>query len=93
MLCGDIVEMLSERPRAVVEIAAAMPVSRPAVSKHLTILQDAGLIAHRSRGTRNLYHLEPRGFEAANAWLDSFWDDALARFRLVAENTDPDTSQ
>lgn len=85
-----IVELLSERPRAVGELASQLPVSRPAVSKHLRLLENAGLIAHEPIGTRNIYRLEAEGFEAARRWLDKFWTEALGRFRLVAENIELD---
>lgn len=85
-----IVELLSEQPRAVGELASQLPVSRPAVSKHLRLLENAGLIAHEPEGTRNVYRLEAEGFEAASGWLNKFWTEALGRFRLVAENTEPD---
>ena len=82
-----LVETLREGPRSVTELAAETPISRPAVSRHLSVLERAGLVTHRGEGTRNLYSLDPRGFEATRQWLDSFWDEAEARFRLVAENT------
>jgi DNA-binding transcriptional ArsR family regulator len=82
-----IVRLLAPGPRAVGELAARLPVSRPAVSKHLRILEDAKLVTFESDGTRNVYRLERAGFDAAHAWLDQFWDEALARFKLVAENT------
>ena len=79
---------LAHGPLAVGDIAGAHPISRPAISKHLRILQGAGLISHSSSGKRNLYRLEQAGFEAAREWLDQFWPDALARFKMVAENLD-----
>ncbi|MCA9656187.1 MAG: winged helix-turn-helix transcriptional regulator [Myxococcales bacterium] len=84
----SIVRLLAEGPRPVGEIAAALPVSRPAVSKHLRILEQAELVAHDRQGTRNLFRLERRGFDAARRWLDAFWDEALARFVMLAENTE-----
>lgn len=81
-----ILRMLVPGPRAVGEIAADLPVSRPAVSKHLHILQDAALVAHQREGNRHLFRLNAAGFEAARHWLDTFWDSALARFAMVAEN-------
>jgi DNA-binding transcriptional ArsR family regulator len=86
----EILRLLSQRERAVGEIAARLPVSRPAVSKHLRLLREAGLVAPHAEGTRNVYRLEAAGFAAARKWLDRFWDDALTRFRLLAENTEPD---
>ncbi len=67
------------------DIAARLPVSRPAVSKHLRVLERAGLVAFEPRGTSNVYRLSPSGFDAAREWLDSFWDGALARFKEIAE--------
>lgn len=85
----DIMRLLAPGPRPVGEIAAELPVSRPAVSKHLRILEDAQLVAHEKQGNRNVFRLHEVGFEAARQWLDAFWDEALARFVLVAENTLP----
>lgn len=83
----QIVEMLSNGPRAAGEIAEQFPISRPAVSKHLRLLEQAGIISHETIGNRNLYQLEQVGFDHARQWLDHFWTDALNRFALVAENT------
>jgi DNA-binding transcriptional ArsR family regulator len=85
----EIVRLLGEKPRAVGELAEELPVSRPAVSKHLRLLEGAGLVTRAARGTRNVCQLEQTGFEAARAWLEAFWDEGLARFRLLAENTLP----
>jgi DNA-binding transcriptional ArsR family regulator len=82
----EILRLLSDQPLPVGELARRLPVSRPAVSKHLRLLEHAGLVACRSAGTRNVYRLEARGFEAARGWLDRFWNEAIARFRWVAEN-------
>ena len=76
----QILELLAERPRAVGEIAAAMPIGRPAVSKHLKVLEGAGLVDHESRGTRNLYALAPDGLVDLQQWLVTTWDTALASF-------------
>ncbi|WP_428262544.1 ArsR/SmtB family transcription factor [Haliangium sp.] len=84
-----IVRLLASGPRSVGDIAAEFPVSRPAVSKHLRILEDAALVSYTRQGNRNLFQLEQRGFAHARDWLDGFWDEALARFVLVAENTSP----
>ena len=84
-----IVQILAPAPRPVGEIAKQLPVSRPAVSKHLRVLEDAGLVTYERDGNKNLFRLDPEGFRSARRWLDSFWDDALARFVLVAENTQP----
>ena len=84
----QIVRLLAPGPKSVGEIAAALPVSRPAVSKHLRVLETAELVVHRSVGNRNVFQLQRSGFDAARDWLGSFWDDALARLTMVAENTE-----
>jgi DNA-binding transcriptional ArsR family regulator len=75
-----IIERLRRGPAPVGEIAAGLPVGRPAVSKHLKVLAGAGLVEHRSVGTRNLYALAPPGFTALQQWLVSTWDTALDAF-------------
>jgi DNA-binding transcriptional ArsR family regulator len=75
-----IVEQLRRGPVAVGELAARLPVGRPAVSKHLRVLEGAGLVEHRSVGTRNLYALAPQGFVALQQWLVRTWDTALVGF-------------
>ena len=83
----DILRLLESGPLPVGRIAAQLPVSRPAVSKHLRTLRAAGLVDFRTDGTRNLFALRESGFEAARAYLDSFWTTALRNFeRLVAED-------
>jgi DNA-binding transcriptional ArsR family regulator len=72
-------------PAPVGVLAASLPVSRPAVSQHLRVLQGAGLVTCVKDGTRHLYAVEPEGLTALRLWLDGFWDDALARFKRVAE--------
>lgn len=67
------------------EIAKGMDVSRPAVSQHLRVLKDAGLVVVRPIGTRRLYGIETRGIEAMRTWLDGFWDGALVAFKAAAE--------
>jgi DNA-binding transcriptional ArsR family regulator len=81
-----IVEALREGPRSVGEIAERLPISRPAVSRHLRLLTDAGLVASVPEGTRRLYRLQEEGVEAVRAYLETVWGDAAARFRLAAEN-------
>ena len=76
----DIVERLRHGPLPVGELAAALPVGRPAVSKHLRVLEGAGLVEHRSVGTRNLYALAPGGLAALQQWLVQTWDTTLAAF-------------
>ncbi len=84
-----ILMLLQEKERTVGDLAKVLPVSRPAVSRHLRLLSEAGLVAHTDRGTENIYSIEPQGFTDAKKWLDRFWGDALGRFKLLAENTRP----
>lgn len=81
----DILMMLRESPQSVGSIAGQLPISRPAVSKHLRILQEAGLVTHNPSGTRNIFHLRPAGFRDLKLYLDLFWDEALENFKRVAE--------
>ena len=81
-----ILEQLRDGPRPVGELAAGFDVSRPAISRHLKVLQGAGLIDRTTRGRQNLYALDPSGFTAVEAYLHSFWDEAIVRLKLVAEN-------
>jgi DNA-binding transcriptional ArsR family regulator len=85
-----IVELLGDHPRSVGELAGKLPISRPAVSRHLRLLREAGLVTEESRGTRNIYRLHDEGIEAVQAYLIGVWGDAVARFRVVATNTDPE---
>lgn len=78
-------ERLRLGPLSVRDIADKMPVSRPAVSQHLKILKDAGLVRDRVDGARRLYSIEPLGLESLRTWLDGFWDDALVAFKEAAE--------
>src|SRR6476660_6590940 len=80
-------ERLRAGPRAVNVLAAGLPVSRPAVSQHLKVLKDAGLVDERSEGVRRIYSLKREGLEELREWLDSFWTDALEAFRLEAEES------
>ena len=80
-------ERLKSGPHAVGEIARGMPVSRPAVSQHLKVLKDAGLVADRPEGTRRVYYIDPAGIGVLRKWLDQFWDEALAAFQAEAERT------
>jgi DNA-binding transcriptional ArsR family regulator len=82
-------DLLAERPRAVHELASAFPVSRPAISRHLRVLQDAGLVAASADGTRRVYSVRPEGFGPVRDYCESFWDVALQRFKMVAENLPP----
>lgn len=81
-----IVEMLGDRGRSVQELADALPISRPAVSRHLRVLKDAGLVADEPRGTRRIYRLHDQGLAAVQAYLERVWGEAAARYRLLAEN-------
>ncbi len=83
----EILTMLGAGDRSVRELADALPVSRPAVSRHLRLLKEAGLVAEEPRGTRRIYRLQVEGMEAVQAYLTEVWGDAAVRFRLVAENT------
>jgi DNA-binding transcriptional ArsR family regulator len=76
----QIVDLLRRGPTPVGELAAQLPVGRPAVSKHLGVLERAGLVRHESSGTRNLYALAPEGFAALQQWLVQMWDRTLAAF-------------
>jgi len=83
----EILRLLGEGDLTVGSIAEAMPISRPAVSRHLRLLRSAGLVAERTEGTRHIYHLETAGLEAVERYLRGVWGDIATRFRLVAENT------
>ena len=80
-----VLERLKDGPRPVGEIARGLPVTRPAVSQHLKVLKDAGLVADRSVGTRRIYYIDPKGLGAMRAWLDQLWEGALDAFKLAAE--------
>jgi DNA-binding transcriptional ArsR family regulator len=82
-----IVELLRPGERSVREIADVLPISRPAVSQHLRVLKQAGLVIEERRGTRRLYRLHDEGVAAVRAYLERVWGDAAGRFRLTAENT------
>lgn len=84
-----IVELLRGGDRSVGELAADLPISRPAVSRHLRLLKEAGLVTHRAEGTRRLYRLHDEGIQAVRSYLEQVWGDAAARFRIAAENTGP----
>src|SRR5579872_1841149 len=80
-----VLERLAQGPRAVVDIAAGLPVSRPAVSQHLKVLKEAGLVSDRQEGARRVYAIDPHGLGPMRAWLDQFWDVALAAFAAEVE--------
>ena len=81
-----IVELLAREGRSVGELASALPISRPAVSRHLRLLKNAGLVVEEPQGTRRIYRLHDEGVEAVRRYLEQVWGDAATRFRLVAEN-------
>jgi DNA-binding transcriptional ArsR family regulator len=80
-----IFERLAERPRAVVELAGELPISRPAVSQHLKVLKEARLVTDRPEGTRRIYRLDSTGVGALRADLERFWDRALATYKTIVE--------
>jgi DNA-binding transcriptional ArsR family regulator len=87
-----IFERLADRPRAVGELAGELPVSRPAVSQHLKVLKDAGLVVDEAIGTRRIYRVDPDGLRDLRAYLDHFWDQALAGFKAAVEQQAKETS-
>jgi len=80
----QIFDALKSGPQSVGELAARMPVSRPAVSQHLRVLKDAGLVIDSKDGTRRIYRVDPSGLAGVRAYFDSFWDEALGRFAAEA---------
>lgn len=87
-----IFERLADRPRAVGELAGELPVSRPAVSQHLKVLKDAGLVVDRRTGNRRIYQLDPDGVGALRAQLDRFWNKALAAYKAAVEQNTEEVS-
>ena len=86
-----ILEELRGGPLAVGRIAERLPVSRPAVSRHLRVLESAALVRYEERGTRRVYEVDPRGVEALRTWLETWWDEPLRRYAAhVKEMTDVD---
>jgi DNA-binding transcriptional ArsR family regulator len=83
----SILRQLAAGERSVGQLASSMPISRPAVSRHLRVLREAGLVKERAVGTRRLYALDDLGAEAVRAYLESVWGEAMTRYRLVTENT------
>jgi len=87
----QIFERLAEQPSSVGALAANLPVSRPAVSQHLRVLKEAGLVDETPDGTRRIYRIDPRGIGAMRDWLDQHWAKALAAFKdFVEETEEPD---
>jgi len=83
-----IIETLAARPMAVGELAALLPVTRPAVSQHLKVLTEARLVRDEAKGTRRIYAIDPAGLGALRAWLYRFWDQSLAAYAAAAERED-----
>ncbi len=81
----EIFERLIDGPRAVGDLALGLPVSRPAVSQHLRVLKEAGLVSDRAEGTKRVYQIDPAGLGAVRQWLDRFWDASLDAFREAVE--------
>jgi DNA-binding transcriptional ArsR family regulator len=88
-----IFERLAEQPAAVGELAAGLPVSRPAVSQHLRVLKEAGLVNETPEGARRVYRLDPRGIGAMRDWLDSHWATALDAFQAFADQHHDDDEE
>ena len=84
----EVFERLAEGPKAVGELARGLPVSRPAVSQHLKVLKEAGLVTDEAQGARRVYQIDPQGLGQMRAWLDRFWDQALMAFKDEAERED-----
>jgi DNA-binding transcriptional ArsR family regulator len=87
-----IFERLADHPRAVGELARELPVSRPAVSQHLKVLKDAGLVIDRPAGNRRIYHLDPAGVAALRGYFDQFWNRALADYKQTVEQRTQEAS-
>ena len=85
----QIVERLRRAPSAVTGLAEAIPVTRPAISQHLKVLRDVGLVDFERDGTRNIYRLRPEGLGPLREWLEDFWQDALDAFAAHVEKTQP----
>ena len=85
-------ELVAARASSVGELAAELPVSRPAVSQHLKVLKEAGLVSDTPNGNRRIYHLDPTGVRALRAYLDRFWDQSLAAFKAAVEHDEKEES-
>jgi DNA-binding transcriptional ArsR family regulator len=84
-----ILRLLSAGGKPVQQIAAELPISRPAVSRHLRLLKEAGLVSEHAQGTRRIYRVEEEGMTAIREYLETVWGEGATRFRLLAENTAP----
>ena len=80
-----IFELVAERPRSVAELTRAMPVSQSAVSQHLKVLKESRLVRVEPKGASNIYHIDPAGLGMMRAWLDRFWSNTLAAYKLAVE--------
>jgi len=87
----EVFERLARGPLPVGELARGLPVSRPAVSQHLKVLKEAGLVTDRPDGTRRVYQIDPQGLGQIRAWLDRFWDEALDAFKAEVERDEANT--
>ena len=85
----QIFERLADGPQSVGALALDMPISRPAVSQHLRVLKEAGLVTDRAEGTRRVYQIDPAGLGVVRQWLDRFWDRSLDAFRAEADKDAP----
>lgn len=83
----EILRLLSAGDKPVAQLASGLPISRPAVSRHLRLLKEAGLVSERPQGTRRIYHLEQQGMTVVHEYLRTVWGEAATGFRLFAENT------
>jgi DNA-binding transcriptional ArsR family regulator len=97
-LLGDptrraIFELLAKQPLSVGELAGRLPISRPAVSQHLRVLKDGGLVVSRAEGTRRVYQLNPDGVTALRTYLDRVWENALAAFQKAADNASAESEE
>ncbi len=81
----DIFERVAARPQSVTQLAETLPVSRPAVSQHLKVLKDAGLVSDQAAGSRRVYRMDPQGIQELRAYLDHFWNQALTAFKATVE--------
>ena len=88
-----IFELLARRPSSVGELAKQLPISRPAVSQHLRLLKDGGLVVSQAEGTRRVYRINPQGVTALRAWLDRIWEEAFTAFQKAAEAAPIDPEQ
>jgi DNA-binding transcriptional ArsR family regulator len=84
----EVFERLAHGPRAVGDLAAGLPVSRPAVSQHLKVLKEAGLVTDRAEGARRVYRIDPQGLGQMRGWFDRFWETALTAFAVEAERVE-----